>query len=158
MKGTRVVQFDRRKRQLIDHQGVIEKFGVAPESIPDYLALVGDTADGFPGIAGWGAKSTASVLARYGHIEEIPVNAGQWDVPGLRGAAKLAAALVDGLADVVLFRTLATLRPDAITLAGGIDDLRWRGPTAAFAAVAASLDAPGLAVRAEALATKKGAR
>ena len=90
VRGTRVVQFDRRKREIVDEAGVIAKFGVPPASIPDYLGLVGDSADGFPGIAGWGAKSAAAVLARYGHLEDIPDSAGQWDVPGLRGAAKLS--------------------------------------------------------------------
>ena len=91
VRGTRVVQYDRRKREIIDEDGVIAKFGVPPESIPDYLGLVGDSADGFPGIAGWGAKSASAVLARYGHLEAIPEAAGQWDVAGLRGAAKLSS-------------------------------------------------------------------
>ena len=95
VRGRRVVQFDRRKRELIDHDGVVAKFGVEPASIPDYLGLVGDSSDGFPGLPGWGARSAASVLARYGHLEEIPAAAGQWDVAGLRGAAKLAATLQD---------------------------------------------------------------
>ena len=94
VKGERVVQFDRRKREIIDADRVSEKFGVGPESIADYLGLVGDTADGFPGLPGWGAKSASAVLARYGHIEDIPAAAGQWDVPGLRGAAKLSATLL----------------------------------------------------------------
>ena len=91
VRGNRVVQYDRRKREIMDEAAVTAKFGVPPASIPDYLGLVGDSADGFPGIAGWGAKSAAAVLARYGHLEEIPDSAGQWDVPGLRGAAKLSA-------------------------------------------------------------------
>src|SRR5829696_8024432 len=93
VKGQRVVQFDRRKRELLDEEAVTAKFGVSPLSIPDWLGLVGDSADGFPGIAGWGAKSTSAVLARYGHLEEIPDQAGRWDVPGLRGAATLSHAL-----------------------------------------------------------------
>ena len=93
VRGTRVVQYDRRKREIIDEAGVIAKFGVAPASIPDYLGLVGDTADGFPGLPGWGAKSAAGVLARYGHLEDIPPSVGDWDVPGVRGTEKLAATL-----------------------------------------------------------------
>ncbi len=132
--GTRVVQFDRRKRETMDEAGVLAKFGVLPESIPDYLGLVGDTADGFPGLPGWGAKSAAAVLRRYVHLEEIPQHPGHWDVPGLRGAPKLAATLVERIADAVLFRTIATVRLDAITLPGGVEDLRWTGPTDEFAA------------------------
>jgi len=153
--GRRVVQFDRRARKMIDHDGVIEKFGVPPDSIPDYLALVGDAADGYPGLAGWGAKSTGAVLARYGKLEEIPLNPGQWDVPGLRGAPKLAATLVANLADALLFRTIATVRTDAIELPGGVDDLRWQGPTGAFAEIAAWLGAPELMTRARRLAESK---
>ncbi len=155
--GKRVVQFDRRKRLMIDHDGVVEKFGVPPAAIPDYLALVGDTADGYPGLQGWGAKSAAAVLARYGSLEEIPLNPGQWDVPGLRGAQKLCATLVDNIADAVLFRKIATTRNDAITLPGGVDGLRWTGPTPEFEAVAASLDTPALYTRALSVAAKKSA-
>ena len=104
VRGRRVVQFDRRKRELIDHDGVVAKFGVEPASIPDYLGLVGDSADGFPGLAGWGAKSASAVLARYGHLEDIPAQPGQWDVPGLRGAEKLAATLRDNFELALLFR------------------------------------------------------
>ena len=153
--GRHVVQFDRRARKMIDHDGVIEKFGVPPDSIPDYLALVGDAADGYPGLAGWGAKSTSAVLARYGKLEEIPLNPGQWDVPGLRGAPKLAATLVANLADALLFRTIATVRTDAVELPGGVDDLRWQGPTGAFAEIAAWLGAPELMTRARRLAESK---
>jgi 5'-3' exonuclease len=149
--GTRVVQYDRRKRLLIDHDGVVEKFGVPPESIPDYLGLVGDTADGFPGLPGWGAKSAAAVLARYGHLENIPLNAGQWDVPGLRGVQKLAATVAAGIEDAKLFRLIATTRNDAITLPGGIDDIAWQGPTPEFEAVAESLDAGKLFAKATAI-------
>ena len=142
VRGQRVVQFDRRKREIIDADGVREKFGVGPESIPDYLGLVGDTADGFPGLPGWGAKSAASVLARYGHIEDIPPAAGQWDVPGLRGAAKLSATLQAQLADALLFRRIATIDTDVEV--GSVDDWRWRGPTDEFAAIAEQLGAPEL--------------
>ena len=150
--GGKVVQFDRRKREMFDADAIRAKFGVDPESIPDFLGLVGDTADGYPGLPGWGAKSTAAVLARYKHIEEIPLHAGQWDVPGLRGVQKLATTLIDNIADAVLFRTIATVRLDAVTLAGGVDDLAWRGPRAGFADIVASIDAPNLAKRADHLA------
>jgi 5'-3' exonuclease len=142
VRGERVVQFDRRKREIIDADGVRAKFGVGPESIPDYLGLVGDTADGFPGLAGWGAKSAALVLARYGHIEDIPPAAGQWDVPGLRGAAKLSATLQAQLTDALLFRQIATVDTDVDV--GTVDDWQWRGPTDDFSAVADELGAPDL--------------
>jgi 5'-3' exonuclease len=142
VRGERVVQFDRRKREIIDADGVRSKFGVAPESIPDFLGLVGDTADGFPGLPGWGAKSAALVLARYGHLEDIPPAAGQWDVPGLRGAAKLSATLQAQFADALLFRRIATVDTDVDV--GTVDDWRWRGPTDDFAAIAGELGAPDL--------------
>ena len=130
VRGTRVVQLDRRKDVLIDEDGVTAKFGVGPASIPDYLALVGDSADGFPGLAGWGAKSAATVLARWHHLEDIPADPGRWDVT-VRGAAKLAVTLQEGRDDARLFKDLATLRVDPALL-GGVDDLRWRGPTPDF--------------------------
>jgi len=142
VRGGRVVQFDRRKREIIDEEGVIEKFGVGPASIPDYLGLVGDTADGFPGLAGWGAKSASRVLARYGHIEDIPPAAGQWDVEGLRGAAKLSATLQANLDDAYLFRKIATV--DADLDVGAVDDWKWAGPTDRFGEVAERIGAPGL--------------
>jgi 5'-3' exonuclease len=153
VRGTRVVQFDRRKDQLIDEMGVIAKFGVPPASIPDYLALVGDSADGFPGLPGWGAKSAAAVLARWGHLEDIPADPGKWEVT-VRGAAKLADALQAGHDDAMLFKRLATLRvePELLTK---VDVLRWTGPTAPFADLCSSLDAPALAKRAEAIAKKR---
>jgi 5'-3' exonuclease len=150
VRGSRVVQLDRRKDNLIDEGGVAEKFGVGPDSIPDYLALVGDSADGFPGLAGWGAKSAATVLARWKHIEDIPPDPGEWDVV-VRGAAKLASTLREGRDDARLFKELATLRIDR-SLLGQVDELRWRGPTDDFARVCAAMDAPGIARRAEALA------
>jgi 5'-3' exonuclease len=153
VRGTRVVQLDRRKDQLIDEQGVITKFGVRPASIPDYLALVGDSADGFPGLPGWGAKSAATVLARWGHLEDIPPDPADWEVT-VRGAAKLSAALVDGHDDALLFKRLATLRVEPSLLAD-VDELRWAGPGDAFAEVAAVLDAPSLVGRAEALAAER---
>jgi 5'-3' exonuclease len=146
--GKRVVQYDRRKRALIDHDGVIEKFGVPPESIPDYLALVGDTADGFPGLPGWGAKTAAAVLSRYGHLESIPEMPSAWDVPGLRGAPKLAATFVEQKENALLFRLIATTRNDAVELPNGVDGLRWNGPTDAFEAMCDSFEATTMAQRA----------
>ena len=147
--GERIVQFNRRERTIIDEAGVREKFGVAPASIPDYLALVGDSADGFPGIAGWGKKSAATVLARYGHIENIPTDAATWAIT-VRGAARLAHALTNDRELAVLFRTLATLVTDA-PISDTVDRLIWRGPSDRFEAVAKSLGAPQLARRASAL-------
>jgi len=150
VRGDRVVQFDRRKREIINEDRVREKFGVGPDSIADFLGLVGDTADGFPGLPGWGAKSASLVLARYGHIEDIPAAAGQWDVSGLRGAPKLSATLQAQLADALLFRRIATIETDIDV--GAVDDWHWTGPTADFAAVAAELGAPDLADYARRLA------
>jgi 5'-3' exonuclease len=153
VRGTRIVQLDRRKDMLIDEGGVTAKFGVGPASIPDYLALVGDSADGFPGLAGWGAKSAATVLARWNHVEDIPPDPGDWHV-AVRGAAKLATTLQECHDDALLFKELATLRIDR-SLLGRVDELRWRGPTDEFAEVCAALDAPGIARRAEALAAAR---
>ena len=150
VRGTRIVQLDRRKDMLIDEGGVTAKFGVGPASIPDYLALVGDSADGFPGLAGWGAKSAATVLARWNHVEDIPADPRDWEVT-VRGAAKLGTTLRECRDDALLFKELATLRIDR-SLLGRVDDLRWRGPTDEFADVCAVLDAPGIARRADALA------
>jgi 5'-3' exonuclease len=122
----RIVQFDRRKEALIDFAGVIAKFGVPPASIPDYLALVGDTADGIPGVQGWGAKTTGAVLARYGHLEDIPLEAGKWDV-GVRGAGKLVNSLAARYEDAMLYRRLATIETDAPTIES-VDELKWTGP------------------------------
>jgi 5'-3' exonuclease len=149
VRGDRVVQFDRRNREVLDADGVRAKFGIGPESIADYLGLVGDTADGFPGLPGWGAKSASAVLARYGHIEDIPAAAGQWDVDGLRGAAKLSATLQAQLADALLFREIATVVTDIDV--GSVDDWRWQGPTDGLAEVAAEIGAPGLVATAERL-------
>jgi 5'-3' exonuclease len=140
-----VAQLDRRQRRLFDEAAVKGKFGVPPASIPDWLALVGDNADGFPGLPGWGAKSAAAVLARYGHVDAIPEDAAAWDVT-VRGAPKLAATLADGRREVLLFRDLATLRVDAPV--GAVDDWRWRGPAADLDAWAHRLDAPELLTRA----------
>lgn len=148
-----VVQLDRRKNLLIDESGVIAKFGVHPTSIPDYLGLVGDSADGFPGLSGWGAKSAAAVLARWGHLEDIPPEAGDWDV-AVRGAAKLASTLHDDFEHAVLFKDLATLRVER-ELLSNVDALCWSGPTAQFHDVCDALDAAGVAKRAEALASQR---
>lgn len=148
--GGKIFQLDRRKGVRIGVEGVIEKFGVPPESIPDFLGLVGDAADGFPGLPGWGAKSSAAVLARYGHIEDIPGDAADWDVP-VRGAAKLAATLRDNIADALLFRRIATLEYDAPTI-DSVEELEWTGPRPELVDLAASVDAPGLAERAARLA------
>ena len=153
VRGIRVVQLDRRKDVMLDEEGVTAKFGVAPPSIPDYLALVGDSADGFPGLAGWGAKSAATVLARWHHIEDIPPDHGDWDVT-VRGAAKLATTLQEGQQEARLFKELATLRIDR-SLLGHVEELRWRGPTADFADLCAAMDAPGIARRAEALVASR---
>jgi 5'-3' exonuclease len=153
VQGSRVVMLDRRKSAVMDEDGVIAKFGVPPTSIPDYLALVGDSADGFPGLSGWGARSAGAVLARWLHIESIPPDPKEWGVD-VRGAAKLASTLQSNYDDALLFKQLATLRVDPSLLAS-VDDLLWRGPTDAFAAVCDVLDAPRLASRAEALASNR---
>lgn len=121
----KIVGYDRRKAAFIDTEGVWEKFGVAPESIPDYLALVGDTADGIPGLAGWGAKSTAAVLSEYTHLDDVPVSEDDWAVK-VRSAPKLAATLRDNMADALLYRDLATLRTDA-EIPQTLDELEWKG-------------------------------
>ncbi len=121
----RIVGYDRRKGAFIDREAVVEKFGVEPESIPDWLALVGDAADGLPGLPGWGAKSSATILARYGHLEGIPLDASLWDVK-LRGADKLAVTLRERMGDALLYRFLAQLRTD-VPLPDSLSDLRWKG-------------------------------
>jgi 5'-3' exonuclease len=139
VRGRRVVQMDRRARTIRNEDGVIERFGVPPASIPDYLALVGDSSDGYPGLGGWGAKSAAAVLAKYGHIESIPADWTTWGVNASRPAA-LAATLARDRDQALLFRNLATLRTD-IVLFDTVDELRWKGPTPAFQSLAARLDA-----------------
>ena len=139
VQGTRVVQMDRRKREVRDEAGVIAKFGVPPSSIPDYLALVGDAADGYPGLRGWGAKSTASVLARFGHIESIPADPATWQVK-VPSATTLSAVLQANREHAYLFRDLATLRSN-LPLFTNVDELRWNGPTDAFTALGQKLNA-----------------
>jgi 5'-3' exonuclease len=138
VQGSRVVQLIRRTGITIDEAGVVAKFGVPPASIPDYLALVGDAADGYPGLIGWGAKSTSAVLAKFGHIESIPVSAQEWHVNVLNSAS-LAATLARERNLALLFRTLATLRND-IPLFDNVDCLRWSGPRADFEAMGRLLD------------------
>jgi 5'-3' exonuclease len=142
----RVVQVDRKSGKVRGADGVREKFGVSPESIPDYLALVGDAADGYPGLAGFGAKSTAALLARFGHIEAIPADGDEWRA-GVAGSGRLAVTLREQRELALLFRTLATLRSDA-ELFDDVDALRWRGPTKYFAEYAMRIGAPELAHRA----------
>ena len=149
--GTRVVQLDRRAATIRDEDGVRERFGVDPASIPDYLALVGDSADGFPGLPGWGAKSAAAVLSRWGTIEAIPPDLGDWDVT-VRGAARLSAVLEEGREVAALFKVLATLREDARgVLEDGAPSLEWTGPADGFDDVCAELDAPELPARVAAI-------
>jgi len=139
VRGKRVVQMNRRERSIRNEDGVIEKFGVPPASIPDYLALVGDSSDGYPGLKGWGAKSAGAVLAKYGHLESIPDDWTTWHVNASKPAA-LAATLARDREQALLFRDLATLRTD-IALFDNVDELRWTGPTPAFKSLAARLDA-----------------
>ena len=149
--GDQVVQMDRRQRKTINEQGVMEKFGVLPESIPDYLALVGDSADGYPGIPGWGSKSAAAVLARFKHLENIPENSRDWGI-AVRGADRLAAALREQREQVMLFRTLATLVKRGPVQAT-VDSLKWAGPTSGFREICAQLEAPDLPGRANSIAS-----
>jgi 5'-3' exonuclease len=141
VSGTRVVQFNRRTRTMRDERGVIERFGVRPASIPDYLALVGDAADGYPGLPGWGAKSAAAVLAKYRHLEAIPADWRSWGVNAAQ-PGRLSQTLSTSRDAVLLFRTLATLRRD-IALFDDVEALRWRGPTGAFESLAKQFDAAG---------------
>lgn len=148
VEGTRIVQLDRRSRRVTDEAGVVAKFGVLPGSIPDYLALVGDSADGFPGLPGWGAKSASTVLARYGHITEMPLDPRTWDIEmGTARLDNLSAVLRDHFDLALLFRDLATLRTDAPIQAEPAN-LRWTGPTAHFEALCERLEAPQLLERA----------
>jgi 5'-3' exonuclease len=153
--GDKIVQLDRRKELLLDADGVRAKFGVAPASIPDWLALVGDSADGFPGIPGFGAKSAATVLTRYEHIESIPDDAVDWDVPGLRGVERLATTLTAAREVAARFKVLATLRTDADV--GAVDDWEWHGPRDGFASWCDRFGSPRLANRAATAARRRGA-
>lgn len=151
VQGGRVVQVDRRHDKVIDEPAVIDKFGVLPAQIPDWLALVGDTADGFPGIPGFGAKTAAAVLRAHGHLEDIPEAPGQWTAK-VRGASTLAATLTSHREEALLFKKLATLVIDP-TICSSVDELRWKGPQPGFDAIARSLGSPGLSRRAAYLAT-----
>src|SRR6185295_15488359 len=128
--GTRVVQVDRRRDTVRDEAGVVERFGVSPGSIPDYLAVVGDSADGFPGVAGWGAKAAALTLSQYPHLEDIPKNWQQWH-SSIRRARALSESLFSAWDEALLFRKLATLRLD-VPVFETIEELRWQGPKASF--------------------------
>lgn len=146
--GTRVVQLDRRRDLLRDEAGVVAKFGVKPQSIPDYLAVVGDSADGFPGVPGWGAKAAALTLSQYPHLEDIPKNWQDWH-PSVRKARALSESLFNAWNDAVLFRTLATLRLD-VPVFDTIADLRWNGPRPNFEEYCRRLKSPDLLRRATA--------
>jgi 5'-3' exonuclease len=152
--GGKVVQLDRRRDTLLDADGVREKFGVPPASIPDWLALVGDSADGFPGLPGFGAKTAAALLARFGHIEAIPDDAHAWGVAGVRGAERLATTLTAGRAVAARFKDLATLRLDAPV--GTVDEWQWRGPRPELGDWCDRFGSPRLAQRAAKLAAQRG--
>jgi 5'-3' exonuclease len=139
VRGSRIVQLNRRTRVTIDESGVIQKFGISPESIPDYLALVGDIADGYPGLAGWGAKSTAAVLAKFIHLESIPKDCREWRVNATNAGA-LADTLCREWDQALLFRKLATLRTD-VPIFKDVEELRWQGPLPVFQELASRLDA-----------------
>lgn len=147
--GDRVVQLDRRRNVVSDEAGVVAKFGVLPPSIPDWLALVGDSADGFPGLPGWGARSAATVLRRYGHLEHIPRLGERWEVD-VRSCRQLANTLASRWEDALAFRTLATLVVER-SLLTHVDELRWTGPAPGFEELCHRLGAPQLAERAATL-------
>jgi 5'-3' exonuclease len=153
VRGTRVVQYDRRNDKWIDEAGVVAKFGVPPGSVPDWLALVGDSADGYPGIPGWGAKTSSTVLARYGTVEAIPDHAAEWDMAGLRNPATLASTLRENRELARLFVRLATAVTDIDV--GSVDQWEWKGPTDRFGDVAEQFGAPSLAKRAAEVAAQR---
>ena len=144
--GRRVVQLDRRRNILRDEAGVVAKFGVKPQSIPDYLAVVGDSADGFPGVLGWGEKAAAQTLSRYPKLEDIPKDWRTWD-PSIANARRLSTSLFASWEDALLFRTLATLRVDAPVF-DTVDDLQWQGPRPSFEAQCQAMEVPDLFRRA----------
>jgi 5'-3' exonuclease len=152
--GNRVVQLDRRRDVMRDEAGVVEKFGVNPQSIPDYLAVVGDSADGFPGVAGWGAKAAALVLSRYSHLEDIPKDWQEWH-PSIRRARALAESLFSAWDDALLFRTLATLRLD-VPVFDQVEELRWKGPRADFEEGCRRMKSPELLRRVTSAAASLG--
>jgi len=148
--GTRIVQLDRRRDILRDEAGVIAKFGVGPKSIPDYLAVVGDSADGYPGVSGWGVKAAALTLSQYARLEDIPKNWKEWH-PSIRKARVLSESLFNSWDNAVLFRTLATLRLD-LPVFETVEDLRWRGPRPEFEEECRRMQAPDLFARAQSAA------
>lgn len=154
--GTRIVQLDRRRGILRDEAGVEDKFGVKPESIPDYLALLGDAADGFPGIANWGEKAASLTLSRYPHLEDIPKDWRAWD-SSIRHAHRLATSLFTSWEDALLFRTLATLRRD-VPVFDSVEELRWHGPKSSFEDRCTAMGSPDLFLRATAAAAKAAAK
>jgi 5'-3' exonuclease len=149
--GTRIVQMDRRRGIVRDEAGVVAKFGVPPHSIPDYLAVVGDSADGYPGVRGWGEKAAAAVLSRYPRLEDIPKDWREWD-PSITGARRLGASLAESWDNALLFRTLATLRLDAPVF-DTFEDVRWKGPAACFETCCQTMGSPELFRRAASLTT-----
>ena len=151
--GSRVVQLDRRREILRDEAGVVTKFGVQPRSIPDYLAVVGDSADGFPGLPGWGAKAAALTLSQYPHLEDIPKNWREWD-PSIRKARPLSESLFNAWNDALLFRRLATLRLD-VPVFETVEDLRWQGPRSSFEEFCVRLKSPDLLRRAKSVKSVK---
>ena len=151
--GTRVVQLDRRREILRDEAGVVTKFGVKPQSIPDYLAVVGDSADGFPGLPGWGAKAAALTLSQYPHLEDIPKNWQEWS-PSIRKARPLSESLFNAWNDALLFRTLATLRLDVPVLET-VEDLRWQGPSSSFEEICVRFKSADLLRRAKSVKSVK---
>ena len=153
VRGARIVQYDRRNDTLIDEAGVLAKFGVPPASVPHWLALVGDSADGYPGIPGWGAKTASAVLARYGAVDSIPDDVAEWDVAGVRSQARLAAALRDARPMARLFVRLATVVTDIDV--GTVDEWEWQGATERFGEVVERIGAPNLPKRAADLAAQR---
>ncbi len=152
--GTRVVQLDRRRDIVRDEAGVVAKFGVPPQSIPEYLAVVGDSADGFPGVSGWGSKAAAMVLSQYPHFEDVPKDWRQWHA-SIRKARLLSESLFSAWNEALLFRTLATLRLD-VPVFDKVEDLRWKGPGQRFEAYCERMKSPGLLRRATAAASRSG--
>jgi 5'-3' exonuclease len=153
VRGARIVQYDRRNDTVIDEAGVLAKFGVPPASVPHWLALVGDSADGYPGIPGWGAKTASAVLARYGAVDSIPDDVAEWDVAGVRNQARLAAALRDARRMARLFVRLATVVTDIDV--GTVDEWEWQGATERFGEVVERIGAPNLPKRAAELAAQR---
>ncbi len=151
--GTRVVQLDRRREATRDEAGVVARFGVKPQSIPDYLALVGDSADGFPGVAGWGAKSASLMLSQYGHLEDIPKNWKEWPL-SIRSAFRLSTSLFNSWNEALLFRVLATLRLD-VPVFESVDELQWKGPLSSFGEQCERMRSPELLDRALSAARKR---